>query len=112
MAMDLTIEAITAKIAEVAARLPPTGKRIRMEIGLEHPVIYDGRVSPAQVDNQDRDVDATIAMDFDTFVRLSEGKTSGPAAMMTGKLKIKGDMSAAMGFQPLMAKVQQEYRGA
>lgn len=112
MSTELTIEAVTAKVAEVAAKLPPTGKIIRMEIGLERPVVYNGQTSPASVDNVDREPSATISMDFPTFVALSEGKTTGPAALMAGKLKITGDMAAALAFQSVMDRVQKEWRGS
>jgi putative sterol carrier protein len=110
MTIELTIENITAKVAEVALTMPATGKLVRMEIGLALPIVYDGTVTPPTVDNTDRAGQATISMDYATFIALSEGKTSGPAAMMMGKLKIKGDISAAMSFQQIMNKVQQFYR--
>jgi putative sterol carrier protein len=50
-------------------------------------------------------------MDNATFFELSEGKTTAPAAMMRGKLKIIGNMAAAMSFQGIMDKVQKSYLG-
>jgi putative sterol carrier protein len=111
MSLEYTLENITNAIAEVAATLPSTGKIIKMEFGMEAPIVYDGSVTPATVDNVDRDAAATIRMDYATFIALSEGKTSGPTAMMTGKLKVIGDMGAALGFQGIMDKVQQSLRG-
>ncbi|MFN5083829.1 MAG: SCP2 sterol-binding domain-containing protein, partial [Brevundimonas sp.] len=72
---------------------------------------YDGTVTPAKVDNVDRETDTTIRMDHATFLALSQGQTTGPAAMMAGKLKITGDMGAAMAFQGIMDRVQKAYKG-
>lgn len=111
MNIEVNLDTVTARIAEIAATLPSTGKTIKMDVGFDAPIIYDGTVTPASVDNADRDTDATIKMDNATFFELSEGKTTAPAAMMRGKLKIIGNMAAAMSFQGIMDKVQKSYLG-
>ncbi len=112
MSDELTLDAITTRIAEVAATLPSTGKIIKMEIGLASPIVYDGTVTPPVVDNSDKEANATISMEHATFIALAEGKTTGPAAMMMGKLKIAGDMPAALSFQAIMDRVQKTYRNS
>ena len=37
------------------------------------------------------------------FLALAEGKLDGPAAFMGGKLKVKGDIKAAIGFGEVLA---------
>lgn len=111
MDTEVNLETVTARIAEIAATIPSTGKTIKMDVGFEAPIIYDGTVTPARVDNIDRETNATIKMDNATFFELSEAKTTAPAAMMRGKLKIIGDMGAALSFQGIMDKVQKSYRG-
>jgi putative sterol carrier protein len=110
MTEEINLANVTARVAEVAATLPATGKTVKMDVGFEAPIVYDGTVTPPTVDNVDRETNATISMDHDTFLALSEGKTTGPAAMMGGKLKIKGEMMAAMGFQGIMDAVQKASR--
>jgi len=111
MDTEVNLETVTGRIAEIASTLPSTGKTIKMEVGFDSPIIYDGTKTPAQVDNIDRETDATIKMDNATFLELSEAKTTAPAAMMRGKLKIIGDMGAALAFQGIMDKVRKSYRG-
>lgn len=110
MPVEINLENVTAKVAEVAATLPAIGKTVKLDVGFEAPIIYDGTVTPPTVDNVDRDTHATISMDNITFIELSEGKTTGPSAMMRGKLKVEGDMSAAMSFQAIMDAVQKASR--
>ena len=110
MSQEINLVNVTARIAEVAATLPATGKTVKMDVGFESPIVYDGTVTPPTVDNIDRETNATITMDHETFLALSDGKTTGPAAMMTGKLKIKGEVMAAMGFQGIMDAVQKANR--
>ncbi len=44
----------------------------------------------------DEDADVTMTADSDTFRAILDGEQNPTAAFMTGKLKIDGDMGAAM----------------
>ncbi len=47
------------------------------------------------------DADATISTSEESFMKLVRGEQNPTAAYMSGKLKIKGDMGAAMKLQKL-----------
>ena len=47
------------------------------------------------------DADATISTNEDNFMKIVRGEQNATTAYMTGKLKIKGDMGAAMKLQKL-----------
>jgi putative sterol carrier protein len=47
------------------------------------------------------DADATISTTSEVFDRISSGEQNPTTAYMTGKLKVKGDMGAAMKLQKL-----------
>ena len=47
------------------------------------------------------DADATISTSLETFEKIVAGDLNPTSAYMTGKLKIKGDMGAAMKLQKL-----------
>jgi putative sterol carrier protein len=47
------------------------------------------------------DADATIETTAETFEKITAGEQNPTTAYMTGKLKIKGDMGAAMKLQKL-----------
>jgi putative sterol carrier protein len=49
------------------------------------------------------DADCIIRASEDTFARIASGEQNATTAYMTGKLKIKGDMGAAMKLQKLFA---------
>ena len=49
------------------------------------------------------DADATIATSGETFEKIVAGEQNPTTAYMTGKLKIKGDMGAAMKLQKLFS---------
>jgi putative sterol carrier protein len=60
--------------------------------------VADGKLSVAQGGG---DADATITTSGDTFEKIVAGEQNPTTAYMTGKLKIKGDMGAAMKLQKL-----------
>jgi putative sterol carrier protein len=55
--------------------------------------VDDGKVS---VTEGGGDADATIAASEETFQQIASGDLNATTAYMTGKLKVRGDMGAAM----------------
>ena len=60
--------------------------------------VADGAVT---VDEGDTGGDCTISTSADVFEKIVAGQQNPTAAYMSGKLKIKGDMGAAMKLQKL-----------
>ena len=60
--------------------------------------VDDGKVS---VPEGGEDADAVISASEATFEKIVSGEQNPTSAYMTGKLKIKGDMGAAMKLQKL-----------
>jgi putative sterol carrier protein len=60
--------------------------------------VTDGAVSVAEGAH---DADCTISASEETFKKVTSGEASATTAYMTGKLKIKGDMGAALKLQKL-----------
>jgi putative sterol carrier protein len=60
--------------------------------------VEDGTVS---VTEGGEDADAVISTSEETFEKIVSGEQNPTSAYMTGKLKVKGDMGAAMKLQKL-----------
>jgi putative sterol carrier protein len=60
--------------------------------------VDDGKVSVSEGGGE---ADTTITASEETFQKVASGEQNATAAYMTGKLKIKGDMGAAMKLQKL-----------
>lgn len=60
--------------------------------------VADGKVS---VTEGGEDADAVISTSEATFEKIVSGEQNPTSAYMTGKLKVKGDMGAAMKLQKL-----------
>ena len=61
-------------------------------------VVQDGHLN---VTEGGGDADATISTSSDVFEKIVAGEQNATVAYMSGKLKIKGDMGAAMKLQKL-----------
>ena len=59
-----------------------------------HADIVDGELSV--IEGQHESPSITITMTASDYIDLSTGKLNGQMAFMTGKIKIKGDLSLAM----------------
>jgi putative sterol carrier protein len=60
--------------------------------------VQDGSV---KVTEGTADADVTITTSQETFEKIVSGEQNATSAYMTGKLKVKGDMGAAMKLQKL-----------
>ena len=60
--------------------------------------VQDGQVT---VDEGAADSDCTISTSEENFMKIVRGEQNPTTAYMSGKLKIKGDMGAAMKLQKL-----------
>ena len=60
--------------------------------------VADGEVTVTEGSGE---ADATISASEETFQQIAEGDLNATTAYMTGKLKVKGDMGAAMKLQRL-----------
>ena len=66
--------------------------------GVWQVAVTDGSV---KVNEGSTDGDVTIRASKDTFTAIAQGEQSPTTAYMTGKIKIEGDMGAAMKLQKL-----------
>jgi len=61
--------------------------------------VQDGSVKVTE--DEEEDADVTITTSEETFEKITSGEQNATSAYMTGKLKVKGDMGAAMKLQKL-----------
>ncbi len=97
--MDIGIitEAITAQAANVA----PFGAKLKFMLD-DDAIMIDGSGDSNIVSNDDTDADCVIIASKETFIKLKSGDLNPMMAVMSGKVKIKGDMGLAMKLQSLI----------
>lgn len=95
--MTSLFEAISAQAENIA----PFGAKLKFVLG-EEIILIDGSGDKNVVTTNDEDADCTISTDPDTFKALKSGELNPMMAVMSGKVKIKGDMGLAMKLQSLI----------
>lgn len=95
----MTNEEIVAKLQEAVTKSGGMDKSVKFDFGDDGQVFASGDT----VSTDDADADCTIKVDKDDFIALATGNLDPMMAFMSGKLKIDGDMSVAMGLQSLFS---------
>jgi acyl-CoA dehydrogenase len=96
--MSNIFDAISAQAANVA----PFGAKLKFVLGDEI-ILIDGTGTSNVVSNNDEEAGCTISTDIETFMALKSGELNPMMAVMSGKVKIKGDMGLAMKLQSLIS---------
>ncbi len=98
----MTLETITEQFSKTAAKAPSLGKSIKFvfDQGIVH---IDLTGEQAQVTNEDKAADCVITTSIETLDGIRKGDINAMSAVMTGKVKIKGDMGLAMKLPSLIS---------
>ena len=95
-----SINEIVAALTEKLSTAQPFGKKIKFS--LDGNIIYlDGTANPPTVATTDDPADVTISASIDDFVKIMNKQMNPQMAFMSGKIKLQGDMMAAMVLQKI-----------
>lgn len=94
----MTFQEINDRITELAAQ--KGGQGVSFKFAFPTGIIVV--TGDGQVVNENLDADCTIATTEEVFTKLLIGELNPMMAVMTGKVKISGDMSVAMKLQNLI----------
>jgi putative sterol carrier protein len=97
----MSIEKIVDAITTQAANIEPVGAKIKFVLD-DNVILIDGSGEANVVSQEDAEADTTIITTQENFEKLKSGDLNPMMAVMTGKVKIKGDMGLAMKLQSLM----------
>ncbi len=98
-----TVQEFFANLAEHADSTKTAGMTNSYVFDIEGAGTWKVDVDDGQITVSDGggDADVTISASQETFEKIVAGEQNPTSAYMTGKLKIKGDMGAAMKLQKL-----------
>ena len=94
-------EDIATKMTEALVKAGGTAKSVKFDFGDDGQVFASGE----EATTEDNDADCTISVSKDDFIALAEGNLDPMMAFMSGKLKVAGDMSVAMGLQSIFSNM-------
>jgi len=97
MNFDEILEGVKAK----AANADPLGATVKFQLG-EQCIYIDGTGDSNTVSADDKEADCLMIAEPDDFEKMMAGELNSMMAVMSGKLKIKGDMGVAMKLQSIV----------
>ena len=95
----MTNDQIIARLNEALATHGAVDKSIKFDLGDDGQILLEGASASAE----DKEADCTVAVSKDDFIAVAKRELDPMAAFMSGRLKVSGDMSAAMGLQNLFS---------
>ncbi len=95
-------EQVIEKFNESASRVAPIGATIKFLLD-DQSVFIDGTGDANVVSGDNKDADCTISMSMEDLMKLQKGELNPMMAVMSGKIKIQGDMGLAMKLQSLLS---------
>jgi len=98
----MSLQAITEQFQAQANKAPAMEKTLKFVFD-EGVVFLDMTGETPSVTNDDREADCTIITSVQTLDALRKGELNPMMAVMSGKVKIKGDMGVAMKLQSLLS---------
>ncbi len=97
----MDIQSVVDGIQQRADGANAIGSTLKFDFGDEK-VYIDGTGEKNIVSVDDKDADCTITMTPENFMKLAKGDINPMMALMSGKIKISGDMGVAMKIQSLI----------
>jgi putative sterol carrier protein len=91
-----TLAQITDRVRAAVGENSNLDAAIKFKFGDEGTLYIDGKSQPNQVDNIDRDSDITISVSMENFERIIDKQLNPKLALMTGRMRLRGDIRIAM----------------
>ncbi len=97
----MNIEAVLEQFKSQASNVGPIGGTIKFVLD-DSPIHIDGSGDSNVVSGEDKEAQTTIITSIEIMEQLRKGDLNPMMAVMSGKVKIKGDMGLAMKLQSLL----------
>jgi putative sterol carrier protein len=91
-----TLEAITQRVRTAVGDESGLDARIKFNFGQDGFLYIDGKSKPNQVANTDAQADIALTVSMENFERIIDKQLNPKFALMTGKMRLKGDIRIAM----------------
>jgi putative sterol carrier protein len=91
-----TLQEVTDRVRTAVGDNSGLDAKIKFKFADQGTLYIDGKSHPNQVHNVDEDSDITISLSLDNFVRIIDKQLNPKLALMTGRMRLRGDIRIAM----------------
>ena len=95
-----TLQEITDRLRGAVGEDAGLGKTLKLDFRTDGCIHVDGGL----ITNEDKPADCILTLTKDDFEALARGRLDPAAALMRGRLKVKGDMAVALRARELFAR--------
>jgi putative sterol carrier protein len=99
---DFTIEELTVGMRERLGENSGLDATIKFVFNDGGIIFIDGKTIPNNVTNDDGPADVTLKMSVETLNKLRRKETNPMMAVMVGKIKVEGNVMAAMKLDQIL----------
>jgi len=92
----MTLAELTHRVGSAVGDSSGLNATVKFKFGLDGVIFIDGLATPIAVTNEDRDSMITLSVSKDNFENILDHKLKPQVALMTGKMRLKGDMRIAL----------------
>lgn len=98
----MDIQAVIDQFSTTANGIDPIGAKVKFMLD-DQSIMIDGTGDSNTISQDDSEADCTISTSMETLQKMRSGDLNPMMAVMSGKVKIKGDMGLAMKLQGMMS---------
>ena len=91
-----SLDGITERVRKAVGNDSGVDARIKFKFGEDGLLFIDAKSLPNQVHNADQEADITISVSMANFERIIDGQLNPKLALMTGRMRLRGDIRIAM----------------
>jgi putative sterol carrier protein len=91
-----TLQEVTDRVRAAVGDNSGLDAKIKFKFADQGTLYIDGKSHPNQVNNTDEDSDITISLSMDNFIRIIDKQLNPKLALMTGRMRLRGDIRIAM----------------
>jgi len=92
----MNVSQLTERVRSAVGAESGLDATIKFNFGDEGVIYIDGKSKPNAVSNENRDSQIVISFTPDTLTRILDKQLNPKVALMTGKMKLRGDLRIAM----------------
>ena len=92
----MNVTQLTERVRSAVGAESGLDATIKFNFGDEGVIYIDGKSTPNAVTNDDRDSQIVISFTPETLTRILDKQLNPKVALMTGKMKLRGDLRIAM----------------
>ena len=97
----MNLQELTFRVRTAVGEESGLKAKVKFNFGAEGFIFIDGLAKPNQVSNEDDESDITITLSMENFQKIIDKKLSPQMALMTGRMRLKGDMRIALRLNPV-----------